>query len=554
MYETRPWLANYPQGMPANINPDLYENLVDFFDEKFVKYADHIAFECMGVGIKYKELDKLSRQFGAYLQSRGLEPGDKFAIMMPNCLQYPVALIGAMRAGLIIVNTNPLYTQREMLHQFTDSEVKGICILANFAHNLEAIMGKTKINVSIVTTLGEMLGPVHGFITDIVVKYIKKLVPKYTITNSVNFKEVLETGKKFTIKEFPNCSDDVVLHQYTGGTTGVAKGAMLTNRNLIANMLQSEAAMKVLLKEGEEVCLSPLPMYHIFAFTVNVLAMVSLGAKTVLVTNARDLKSVLKEFNKNKITLFTGLNTLFNALLNHPDFDKYDYSHLKVTVGGGMAVQVAIAEKWEKATGNKIFEGFGMTETSPVVCLNPLDGRVRYGSIGMPVSSTEVRIVDEDGNNVPVGERGELITKGPQVMSGYYNNEAETAKVLKDGWMYTGDIAIMEPDGYFSIVDRKKDMILVSGFNVYPNEVEDELIKHPKIQEVAAVGVPSEQSGECVKVFVVKKDQSLTKEEVIAYAKENLTGYKIPKEVEFRTELPKTNVGKILRRQLRDGK
>jgi len=295
-------------------------------------------------------------------------------------------------------------------------------------------------------------------------------------------------------------------------------------------------------------------MYHIFAFTVNVLAMVSLGAKTVLVTNARDLKSVLKEFNNNKITLFTGLNTLFNALLNHPDFDKYDYSHLKVTVGGGMAVQVAIAEKWEKATGNKIFEGFGMTETSPVVCLNPLDGRVRYGSIGMPVSSTEVRIVDEEGKDVPVGERGELITKGPQVMSGYYNNEAETAKVLKDGWMYTGDIAIMEPDGYFSIVDRKKDMILVSGFNVYPNEVEDELIKHPKIQEVAVVGVPSEQSGECVKVFVVKKDQSLTKEEVIAYAKEKLTGYKIPKEVEFRTELPKTNVGKILRRQLRDGK
>ncbi|HPN70660.1 MAG TPA: AMP-binding protein, partial [Saprospiraceae bacterium] len=378
--------------------------------------------------------------------------------------------------------------------------------------------------------------------------------PKFTITNSVNFKEALESGKKFTIKEFPNCPEDVVLHQYTGGTTGVAKGAMLTNRNLIANMLQSEAAMKVLLKEGEEICLSPLPMYHIFAFTVNVLAMVSLGAKTVLVTNARDLKSVLKEFNNNKITLFTGLNTLFNALLNHPDFDKYDYSHLKVTVGGGMAVQVAIAEKWEKATGNKIFEGFGMTETSPVVCLNPLDGRVRYGSIGMPVSSTEVRIVDEEGKDVPVGERGELITKGPQVMSGYYNNEAETAKVLKDGWMYTGDIAIMEPDGYFSIVDRKKDMILVSGFNVYPNEVEDELIKHPKIQEVAAVGVPSEQSGECVKVFVVKKDQSLTKEEVIAYAKEKLTGYKIPKEVEFRTELPKTNVGKILRRQLRDGK
>lgn len=552
MYENRPWVANYPSGMPANINADAYENIVDFIDEMFVKFADKVAFECMGVGLTFKDLDKYSRQFGAYLQSRGLEPGDKFAIMMPNCLQYPIALFGALRAGLVVVNTNPLYTHREMLHQFKDSGVKGICILENFACNLEKIIGETDIKVPIVTSLGELLGGLKGIIVNLVVRYVKKMVPKYEIANKVNFKECLNTGKKFTIKEFSNCPDDVILLQYTGGTTGVSKGAMLTNRNLIANMMQADAAMRILLVEGKEVCLSPLPMYHIFAFTVNCLAMIRLGAKTVLVTNARDLKSVIKEFHKNKINIFTGLNTLFNALLNHPDFDKIDFSPLKVTVGGGMAVQVAIAERWEKVTGKKIFEGYGLTETSPVVSINPLDGRVRYGSIGMPVSSTDVKIVDEDGQSVPQGERGELCVKGPQVMKGYYNKPDETAKALKDGWFYTGDVAIMEPDGYFKIVDRKKDMILVSGFNVYPNEVEDELAKHPKILEVAAVGVPNEHSGEVVKVFVVKKDQSLTKEEVIAFARESLTGYKVPKEVEFKTELPKTNVGKILRRMLKD--
>ena len=552
MYESRPWLANYPTGMPANINPDMYENLVDFFEEKLAKYSNLTAFECMGVGIKYKELDEYSRCFGAYLQSRGLEPGDRFAIMMPNCLQYPIALIGALRAGLVVVNTNPLYTTREMLYQFTDSDVKGIVILENFAHNLEPALPQCNIKVSIVTSLGELLGTFKGAITDIVVRHVKRMVPKFNIANTASFKDALQVGKKFTIKEFTNCPEDVILHQYTGGTTGVAKGAMLTNRNLIANMLQSEAAMKVMLKEKEEVCLSPLPMYHIFAFTVNCLAMISLGSKTVLVTNPRDLKSVFKEFNNNKITIFTGLNTLFNAMLNHPDIDKYDFSHLKVTVAGGMAVQVAIAEKWEKATGNKVYEGYGLTETSPVLCINPLDGKVKLGTIGMPVSSTEIRIVDEDGKDVPQGERGELIAKGPQVMLGYYNKPEETANVMKEGWFYTGDVAIMDEDGYFKIVDRKKDMILVSGFNVYPNEIEDVLIKLPKILEVAAVGVPNEHSGECVKVFIVKKDESLTKAEVIEYARENLTGYKMPKEVEFRKELPKSNVGKILRRALRD--
>lgn len=552
MYENRPWLANYPKGMPANINPEQYESIVDFISEMFVKHNNKVAFECMGIGLTFKELDTMSRNYAAYLQSRGLEPGDKFAIMMPNCLQYPIALFGALRAGLIVVNTNPLYTHREMLHQFTDSDVKGICILENFACNLETILKETNIKVTVVTSIGELLGGIKGTIVNLVVRHVKKMVPKFNIPNKVDFKECLNTGKKFTIKEFSNCSDDVVLHQYTGGTTGISKGAMLTNKNLIANMMQADAAMRVLLNEGEEICLSPLPMYHIFAFTVNCLAMIRLGAKTVLVTNARDLKSIMKEFNSNKITIFTGLNTLFNALLNHPDFAACDFSNLKVTVGGGMAVQVAIAERWEKVTGNKIFEGYGLTETSPVVAINPLDGRVRYGTIGMPVSSTDIKIVDDDDVIVAPGERGEICVKGPQVMKGYYNKPEETAKVLKDGWLYTGDVAVMEPDGYFKIVDRKKDMILVSGFNVYPNEVEDEIVKHPKVLEVAAVGVPNEHSGEIVKVFVVKKDQSLTKEEVIDFARKSLTGYKVPKEVEFRTELPKTNVGKILRRALKE--
>lgn len=552
MYENRPWVSSYPKGMPANIDPDKYENIIQFIDEMFEKYKDKQAFMCMDVAITYKQLDKYTRQFGAYLQSRGLEPGDKFAIMMPNCLQYPIALFGALRAGLVVVNTNPLYTHREMLQQFQDSDVKGICILENFASSLEKILDETNIKVKIVTSLGEMLGTVKGTIVNLVVRHVKRLVPAYNITNKVNFRECLNTGKKFTIKEFSNCGDDVVLLQYTGGTTGVSKGTMLTNRNLIANMMQAESAMRVLLIEGDEVCLSPLPMYHIFAFTVNCLAMVRLGAKTILVTNARDLGSVIKEFKNHKINLFTGLNTLFNALLNHPDFAKLDFSHLKVTVGGGMAVQVAIAEKWEKVTSTKIFEGYGLTETSPVVSLNPLDGRVRYGSIGMPVPSTDIKIVDEDDHIVPQGERGELCVKGPQVMKGYYNKPDETAKAIKDGWFYTGDIAIMEPDGYLRIVDRKKDMILVSGFNVYPNEVEDELIKHPKILEVAIVGIPNEHSGESVKAFIVKKDESLTREEVIEFARKTLTGYKVPKDIEFRTELPKTNVGKILRRALKD--
>jgi long-chain acyl-CoA synthetase len=551
MESNRPWVANYPTGMPANINPDAYENLVAFFEDTFAKYGNAPAFENMGKQISYKELDKMSTAFGAYLQNRGLEPGDRFAIMMPNCLQYPIAVVGALKAGLIVVNTNPLYTRREMLHQFQDSEVKGILIIENFAHSLEGILKETSIKVVIRTSIGEMLGTIKGAITDFVVRKVKKMVPTYSIPNTVTFQDALKVGSKHTIKKFTNTPEDVIFHQYTGGTTGVAKGAMLTNRNLIANMFQMQAVMKVKMKDAGEVCLCPLPMYHIFALMGALLAMPSLGALTILVTNPRDLKSVFKEF-KSPVTLFMGLNTLFNAMLNSPLMAQTSFKTLKATIGGGMAVQVVVAERWEKMTGQQMIEGFGMTETSPVASVNPFDGRSRYGTIGMPIPSTDMKIVDEEGHEVPLGERGELIVKGPQVMAGYYKRPKDTEEVIKDGWMYTGDIGIQEPDGYFKIVDRKKDMILVSGFNVYPNEIEDEVIKNEKVMEVAAVGIPNDKSGEVVKLFVVKKDPSLTAEEIINYCKSSMTGYKVPKEVEFRDELPKSNVGKILRRQLRD--
>ena len=552
-YASRPWAKMYPVGVPANIDPDSHQNLVEFFEEYLVKYADLPAFENMGKVITYRELDKYSRDFAAYLHSRGLEPGDRFAIMMPNCLQYPIAIIGALRAGLVLVNTNPLYTPREMLYQFNDSRVKGILIIENFANNLQQIINETSISTIIIANLGEMLGSVKGFVVNMVVKYVKRMVPKYDLPNTATFKEALKSGKKWTIKPFENKPENVIIHQYTGGTTGVSKGAMLTNRNMVANLNQMRAFMNVCLKEREEINLNPLPLYHIFAFTVTGLAMTTFGGKSVLVTNPRDIKSLLSEFKRNKITVMSGLNTLYNAMLNHPDFESCDKSSLKMAVAGGMAMQLAVSERWEKATGVKIAEGFGMTETSPVVTVNPLDGTARLGSIGIPVPSTDVRIVDEDGNDVPVGERGEMIVKGPQVMAGYFEKPEETAQSIKGEWLYTGDVAVMEPDGFFRIVDRKKDMILVSGFNVYPNEIEEEVMKHPKVLEAAALGIPDEKSGEVVKIYVVKKDPSLTKEEMIAYCKTCMTAYKVPREVEFRDELPKTNVGKILRRKLREG-
>lgn len=549
-----PWLANYPAGVPANINTDAYPSLLHFVDECLEKYSKSDAFECMGAALSYKKLDKLSNQFCAYLQSRGLKKGDRIALMMPNLLQYPIALFGALRAGLIIVNTNPLYTPREMEHQFTDSDVKAIVIAENFASNLQQIISNTKIEIVITTSIGELLGIVKGRLTNFVVRKIKRMVPKYHLENSVTFTTALNQGSKFKVEKVETGPDEVIVHQYTGGTTGVAKGAMLTNRNLLANMLQIRAWLSNSISEGKDITLSPLPMYHIFAFTVNCMAMMSFGAKSVLVTNARDIGSIIKEFKNHKITLMTGVNTLFNALLNNEDFKKLDFTPLKITVAGGMALQDKVALHWKEVTGCTLSEGYGMTESSPVASVNPIDGTARIGTIGLPVPSTSMRVVDEKGITLGAGQSGEIQIKGPQVMVGYYNKPEETMNTIKDGWLCTGDIGMMDTDGFFRIVDRKKDMILVSGFNVYPNEIEEVICQHPKVLEAAAVGIPSEKSGEVVKVFVVRKDKSLKEKEIVTFCKQHLTGYKIPKEIEFREELPKSNVGKILRRKLRESK
>ncbi len=552
MADERPWLKLYPPGVPANVDVDAYATLTAMLDETFQKFKGKPAFSCMGKTMTFDEVDRLSTQFGAYLHSRGLQPGDRVALMMPNLLQYPVALFGALRAGLVIVNTNPLYTPREMLHQFTDSGAKAIVIAENFASNLEKILGQTQIKTIIVASIGEMLGFPKGAIVNFVVRTVKKMVPKYTLPNTVTFSQALAGGVKFKLPQFDGKPDDVILLQYTGGTTGVSKGAMLTNRNLVANMVQMRAWMRPFLKEGEEVALCPLPLYHIFAFSVNCLALMSQGAENVLITNARDIPSLVKALKARPVSLVAGVNTLFNALLNHPDFASCDFSRLKITVGGGMAVQKPVAERWQQTTGCFLSEGFGMTETSPVASANPFDGSGRLGTIGLPFPSTDMRIVDETGSVLGPGQVGEIQVKGPQVMKGYYNRPEATADTIRDGWLSTGDIGLMEEDGYFRIVDRKKDMILVSGFNVYPNEVEEVVVSHPKVLEAAAIGIPDEKSGEVVKLFVVKKDDSLTEKEVIDYCRENLTGYKVPKSVEFRKDLPKTNVGKILRRELRD--
>ncbi|MBX2927945.1 MAG: AMP-binding protein [Saprospiraceae bacterium] len=552
MTDERPWLKLYPSGVPANVDVDAYPNLTTMLDETFKKFRSKPAFTCMGKTMTFEEVDRLSAQFGAYLHSRGLEPGDRVALMMPNMLQYPVAMFGVLRAGLVIVNTNPLYTPREMLHQFNDSGAKAIVIAENFASNLEKILGQTQIKTIILASIGEMLGFPKSAIVNFVVRSVKKLVPKYTLPNTVSFKQALEGGRKFKLPQFTSTPDDVILLQYTGGTTGVSKGAMLTNRNLVANMVQMKAWMQPFLKEGEEVALCPLPLYHIFAFSVNCLALMAQGAENVLITNARDIPSLVKELKNRPVSLISGVNTLFNALLNNPEFASADFSRLKITVGGGMAVQKPVAERWQQVTGCFLSEGYGMTESSPVITANPFDGSGRLGTIGLPFPSTDVRIVNEVGSVMGVGEIGEIQCKGPQVMKGYYNRPESTADTIQNGWLCTGDIGLMEADGYFRIVDRKKDMILVSGFNVYPNEIEEVVVSHPKVLEAAAIGIPDEKSGEVVKLFVVKKDQSLTENEVISYCRENLTGYKIPKTVEFRSDLPKTNVGKILRRELRD--
>ena len=554
MFDERPWLKNYPSGMPANIDAESYCGVVELLEVHAKKYNKKIAFTCMGANLSFRDLDKLSTQFGAYLQSRGLEVGDRIALMMPNLLQYPIAIFGALKAGLIVVNTNPLYTPREMEHQFKLSGVKAIVVAENFAYNVEKVLPNTEIKTVITTKIGELLGFFKGPMINFAVKYVKRMVPSYTIPNTVGFSNALAEGKKFTLKTIPHFPDDVILHQYTGGTTGLSKGAMLTNRNIIANVLQIRSCMEISLTEGEEVALCPLPMYHIFAFTVNCCAMITFGAQSILIVNPRQLNTIEAAFKKYPISLMTGVNTLFNAMMNYEPLKNVDFSSLKVCVAGGMALQTKVARAWKEMTGCYIAEGYGLTETSPVATVNPIDGSGVEGSIGLPVPSTFVKIVKEDGTEAGIQEEGEVYIKGPQVMKGYYNQPEETANVLKDGWLVTGDIGVMMEGGYFAIVDRKKDMINVSGFNVYPNEIEDIIATHPKVLEVAVIGVPHEKSGEVVKAFIVKKDKSLTEKEILAWVSESLTKYKIPKFIEFRDELPKTNVGKILRRALKDEK
>ena len=549
----RPWLKNYPAGMPANIDPDQYPNMMAILDETFKKYGNKPAFVGFGKELSFSEVDKMSRNFAAYLHSRGLEPGDKIALMMPNILQYPIALFGAFRAGLVIVNTNPLYTTREMKHQFVDSGAKAIVIVENFAANLEQVIAETSIKTVILTSMGEIIGGFKGFVVNTVVRHIKKMVPKYNLANTVSFMHAVKEGAKFTVKPFDIKGNDIAALQYTGGTTGVSKGAMLTHRNLVANMLQMQAGIKVVLKDdGSEVAFCPLPLYHIFAFTVNCMGLFSIGAKNILVPNPRDQKAVIKDLKTYRPSVFIGINTLFNALLNNPEFMALDHSAMKLTCGGGMAVQKTVGEKWQNITGCPMAEGYGMTETSPCATVNPADGTGRLGTIGLPLPSTDVRIVNDDGVPLSIGETGEIQIKGPQVMLGYYNRPEATAESIKDGWMITGDIGLMDADGFFKIVDRKKDMILVSGFNVYPNEIEDVLVMHPKVLEAAAIAVKDNKSGEVPKVFVVKKDTSLTEAELFEHCREHLTGYKIPRYIVFTDDLPKTNVGKILRRELRD--
>ena len=549
----RPWLAHYPENMPATIRSEDYPNLVAIIDETLEKYGARPAFTCFDKSLSFTEIDKHSRNFAAYLQSTGLKKGDKVALMMPNILQYPIALFGVLRAGMTIVNTNPLYTTREMKHQFNDSGAKAIVIVENFASHLQEIISETGIEKVIVTSMGEMVGGIKGLLINYIVRKRKKLVQPFNLPGSISFKSALKIGANKTFTPTPTALDEVIALQYTGGTTGVSKGAMLTNRNLVANMLQMRTVTSTKLKDdGTEVAFCPLPLYHIYAFTVNCMGMFSLGANNILVPNPRDMPSVIKDLKKYRPTYFVGINTLFNALVNNPEFAKLDHSRLKGGGAGGMALNRVVAERWFEITKSYCSEGWGMTETSPCASSNPIGEVGKIGTIGMPLPSTDMRIVDDSLNPLPVGAVGEIQIRGPQVMKGYYNKEEATAEVIKDGWMCTGDIGIMDADGYFKIVDRKKDMILVSGFNVYPNEIEDVIMMHPKVLEVAAVGVKDERSGEVPKVFVVKRDESLTAEEIIAHCREYLTGYKIPKFVEFRKELPKTNVGKILRRQLRD--
>lgn len=546
-----PWIEQYPEHIPAEIELNEFNSLLELFEDSFTKYGKQVAYENMGKSMTYDEVNLLSHNFAAYLQEYcGLKKGDRIAIQMPNLLQYPVVLIGALKAGLIVVNTNPLYTPREMKHQFNDAEVTAVVVVTNFASNLEEVLTETEIKHVIITELGDMLGGFKGALVNMVVKHVKKMVPKFNLPTAVNLKEALDKGQHLKYTKPEVNGDDLAFLQYTGGTTGVSKGAMLSHSNIISHTTQINHWFTPLLS-GTETMLTAIPLYHIFALTVNGIFMLQIGAKNVLITNPRDMKGFVKEMKKYQFTLITGVNTLFNGLLNQKDLKEVDFSKLKTTIGGGMAVQDIVAKKWHEVTGRKLCEGYGLSETSPVLSCNPLDGKERLGTIGLPTSSTEMAIFDESGTKLPQGEVGEICAKGPQVMSGYWRLDNDGV-FFDGGWFRTGDIGTMDKDGFFRIVDRKKDMINVSGFNVYPNEVENVIADHSKVLEVAVIGVPDDRSSECVKAFIVKSDPSLTEEEVRKFCEENLTGYKKPKHIEFKDELPKSNVGKILRRILKE--
>jgi long-chain acyl-CoA synthetase len=547
------WLRSYPKGVPAEIDVNEYASVREVFEESCSKFATRPAFTCMGKTLTFAELDTLSAAFGAYLQGAGCKKGTRVALMMPNILQYPVCLFGVLRAGCTVVNVNPLYTARELEHQLTDSGADVIVVVENFAHTLQEVVARTRVRNVIVTSIGELLG-LKGFIVDFVLRHVKKMIPAYTIPGAIRLSDALAEGRKRSLERVPLGHDDIAFLQYTGGTTGVAKGAMLLHRNIVANLLQARAWLLPFMDaERREIVITPLPLYHIFSLTANCLTFMTLGGENVLIPNPRDIPGFVKEMSKFRFTSFTGVNTLFNALLNNADFAKLDFSSLRLTLGGGMAVQEAVALRWKEVTGSPLIEAYGLTETSPAATINPLNLSAYNGSIGLPISSTDVELRDDAGKAVPLGQPGELCIRGPQVMAGYWQRPDETAKVIdKDGWLATGDVGVIDEQGYIRIVDRKKDMILVSGFNVYPNEIEGVLAMHPGVLECAAIGVPDKKSGEAVKLYVVKKDPALTADAVLQHCREHLTAYKCPRDVEFRNELPKSNVGKILRRELRE--
>ena len=551
----RPWIKSYPPGVPAEVDLGAYASIRDILESSCERYADLPAFACMGASMSYRELDRLSTDFGSWLQNvAGLGKGTRVAVMMPNLLQYPIAIFGLLRAGLIGVNCNPLYTPRELEHQLNDSGAEAIVILENFAKTLEEVLGRTRVKTIVTTRIGDMLGFPKSLLANFVVKHVKKMVPPFSLPGAVGFRDALAAGRGHRLAPPPLGQDDIAFLQYTGGTTGVSKGAMLTHGNLVANLLQVSTWVGTGLEEGRETVITALPLYHIFALTGNCLTFMKIGAKNVLIPNPRDMPGFVAELGRHRFTAITGVNTLFNALLHTPGFDRLDFSGLKMTLGGGMAVQRAVAERWLEVTKTPLVEAYGLTETSPGACINPLVKDARFnGTAGLPLPSTVVTIRDESGNALPVGQTGEICIAGPQVMKGYWNRPDETAKVMfPDGAFRTGDIGFMDDRGYVKIVDRKKDMILVSGFNVYPNEIEDVVAMMPGVLEVCAVAAPDEKSGEIVRLVIVKKDPALSKEAVLEHCRKHLTGYKLPKIVEFWKELPKTNVGKVLRREVKN--